>query len=86
LSFGKKEHKLGWNTQPTRAVILENCRVPASNLLGKEGEGFKMAMTGLDGGRINIGTHLIGWFATNPASLNYTLVQLHPVSVEPTLA
>ena len=55
LSFGKKEQKVGWNSQPTRAVILEDCKVPKANLIGKEGEGFKFAMKGLDGGRINIG-------------------------------
>ena len=55
LSFGKKEQKVGWNSQPTRAVILEDCKVPKANLVGKEGEGFKFAMKGLDGGRINIG-------------------------------
>jgi len=55
LSFGKKEEKMGWNSQPTRAVIFEDCKVPKENLLGKEGEGFKFAMKGLDGGRINIG-------------------------------
>jgi len=60
LSFGKKEHKLGWNSQPTRAVIFEDCRVPATNLLGGEGNGFKIAMTGLDGGRVNIGAISIG--------------------------
>lgn len=60
LSFGKKEHKLGWNSQPTRAVILEDCRVPASNIIGGEGNGFKIAMTGLDGGRVNIGAISIG--------------------------
>jgi alkylation response protein AidB-like acyl-CoA dehydrogenase len=60
LSFGKKEHKLGWNSQPTRAVILEDCKVPAANLLGKEGEGFKFAMGGLDGGRINIAACSVG--------------------------
>jgi hypothetical protein len=47
---------MGWNSQPTRAVIFEECKVPVANLLGKEGEGFKIAMVGLDGGRINIGT------------------------------
>lgn len=54
LSFGKKEEKLGWNSQPTRMVIMEDCVVPAQNILGKEGDGFKIAMKGLDGGRINI--------------------------------
>jgi len=55
LSFGKKAKKLGWNSQPTREVIMENCRVPAENVLGGEGSGFRIAMKGLDGGRINIG-------------------------------
>ena len=59
LSFGKKEEKLGWNSQPTRMVIMEDCVIPAQNLLGKEGDGFKIAMKGLDGGRINIaGNHV----------------------------
>lgn len=60
LKFGKKEEKLGWNSQPTRAVIFENCRVPVENLLGKEGDGFKYAMAGLDGGRINIAASSLG--------------------------
>lgn len=60
LSFGKKEKKLGWNSQPTRAVIFEDCVVPAKNLIGKEGEGFKYAMKGLDGGRLNIGAGSLG--------------------------
>ncbi|TWW77068.1 Isobutyryl-CoA dehydrogenase, mitochondrial [Takifugu flavidus] len=55
LSFGKKEKKVGWNSQPTRAVIFEDCAVPASNRLGEEGQGFSIAMKGLNGGRINIG-------------------------------
>ncbi|XP_035227843.1 isobutyryl-CoA dehydrogenase, mitochondrial-like [Stegodyphus dumicola] len=54
LSFGKKERKLGWNSQPTRAVIFEDCRVPTSNRIGAEGQGFNIAMNGLNGGRINI--------------------------------
>ncbi len=54
LSFGANEKKMGWNAQPTRQVIMENCRVPVSNLLGKEGQGFTIAMSGLDGGRLNI--------------------------------
>jgi len=58
LSFGKKEKKVGWNSQPTRAVILEDCRIPRSNIIGKEGEGFTIAMKGLNGGRINIGNVL----------------------------
>uniref|UniRef100_A0A6B2L6V9 Isobutyryl-CoA dehydrogenase, mitochondrial n=1 Tax=Arcella intermedia TaxID=1963864 RepID=A0A6B2L6V9_9EUKA len=60
LLFGKKEHKLGWNSQPTRAVVFQNVRVPAHNMLGKEGQGFKIAMRGLDGGRINIGAASVG--------------------------
>jgi isobutyryl-CoA dehydrogenase len=60
LSFGKKERKLGWNSQPTHAVIFEGCRVPAANRIGGEGEGFKIAMAGLDGGRINIAACSLG--------------------------
>jgi len=60
LSFGKQERKLGWNSQPTAMVIFENCKVPAANRLGEEGEGFKIAMMGLDGGRLNIATCSIG--------------------------
>ena len=60
LSFGKQEKKLGWNSQPTSAVIFENCRVPVANRLGTEGEGFKIAMMGLDGGRINIAACSLG--------------------------
>ncbi len=60
LSFGANEHKMGWNAQPTRAVMLEDARVPASALLGAEGMGFKFAMKGLDGGRINIAACSIG--------------------------
>jgi alkylation response protein AidB-like acyl-CoA dehydrogenase len=60
LSFGKKERKLGWNTQPTAMVIFEDCRVPAANRLGAEGDGFAIAMMGLDGGRLNIGACSLG--------------------------
>jgi alkylation response protein AidB-like acyl-CoA dehydrogenase len=60
LSFGKKEKKLGWNTQPTAMVIFEDCRVPVKNRLGAEGEGFKIAMMGLDGGRLNIAACSLG--------------------------
>ena len=60
LSFGKKERKLGWNSQPTAAVVFENCRVPKANRLGTEGEGFAIAMRGLDGGRINIAACSLG--------------------------
>jgi alkylation response protein AidB-like acyl-CoA dehydrogenase len=55
LSFGKKERKMGWNSQPTAQVIFEDCRVPVENRIGGEGDGFRIAMMGLDGGRINIG-------------------------------
>lgn len=60
VSFGKKEEKLGWNSQPTCAVIFEDARVPVANRLGDEGIGFKVAMMGLDGGRLNIGACSIG--------------------------
>ncbi|MGB8842606.1 MAG: acyl-CoA dehydrogenase family protein [Aliidongia sp.] len=60
LSFGKPEAKLGWNSQPTTAVIFEDCRVPVANRLGEVGAGFKIAMMGLDGGRINIGACSLG--------------------------
>ncbi|MBN42649.1 MAG: acyl-CoA dehydrogenase [Alphaproteobacteria bacterium] len=60
LSFGKLEKKLGWNSQPTAAVIFEDCRIPAENLIGIAGDGFKIAMQGLDGGRLNIGACSIG--------------------------
>src|ERR671936_475396 len=54
VSFGANERKMGWNAQPTRAVMFENARVPVANRLGEEGIGFKIAMAGLDGGRLNI--------------------------------
>ncbi|RYB03716.1 isobutyryl-CoA dehydrogenase [Lichenibacterium ramalinae] len=60
LSFGADERKMGWNAQPTRAVMFENCRVPVSNRLGPEGEGFRYAMRGLDGGRLNIAACSLG--------------------------
>ncbi|KAG2372663.1 hypothetical protein C9374_013671 [Naegleria lovaniensis] len=60
LSFGKNEVKLGWNTQPTRAVIMDNVKVKKENILGEIGQGFKIAMQGLDGGRINIATCSVG--------------------------
>jgi len=60
LSFGANEKKMGWNAQPTRQVIFENCRVPAANRLGDESIGFKIAMAGLDGGRLNIGACSLG--------------------------
>ncbi len=60
VSFGANERKMGWNAQPTRAVIFENARVPVSNRLGEEGIGFKIAMAGLDGGRLNIAACSLG--------------------------
>ncbi|NWH66321.1 ACAD8 protein, partial [Geococcyx californianus] len=60
LSFGKKEKKVGWNSQPTRAVIFEDCVVPVGNRLGAEGQGFSIAMKGLNGGRINIASCSLG--------------------------
>ncbi len=60
LSFGAQERKMGWNSQPTAQVLFDDCRVPVENLVGNEGEGFKIAMMGLDGGRLNIGACSIG--------------------------
>ena len=60
VSYGKKEEKMGWNAQPTRSINFDNVRVPVANRLGTEGQGFAIAMEGLDGGRINIATCSIG--------------------------
>lgn len=60
VSFGKNERKMGWNSHPTRVVNFDNVRVPLENRLGAEGEGFKIAMQGLDGGRVNIGACSVG--------------------------
>ena len=60
VTYGKKEDKMGWNAQPTRMVTFDNVRVPAVNRLGEEGQGFAIAMEGLDGGRINIATCSVG--------------------------
>jgi hypothetical protein len=60
VSFGANERKMGWNAQPTRQVIFEDARVPAGALLGEEGQGFRFAMQGLDGGRLNIGACSLG--------------------------
>lgn len=60
ISYGRKEPKMGWNSQPTRAVTFDNVSIPASHLLGEEGQGFVFAMKGLDGGRINIATCSVG--------------------------
>ena len=60
ISFGAKEDKMGWRAQPTSVVQFDDCRVPAGNLLGEEGAGFKYAMGGLDGGRLNISACALG--------------------------
>ncbi len=60
ISYGKKEEKMGWNAQPTRAITFDNVRIPVSYRLGEEGQGFSIAMEGLDGGRINIATCSVG--------------------------
>jgi alkylation response protein AidB-like acyl-CoA dehydrogenase len=60
LSFGAQEKKLGWKSQPTAMVMFTDCRVPAENLIGSEGQGFKIAMAGLDGGRLNIAACSLG--------------------------
>jgi alkylation response protein AidB-like acyl-CoA dehydrogenase len=60
LSFGKQEHKMGWRAQPTASVNLDDCRVPVENRLGEEGGGFRIAMAGLDGGRLNIAACSVG--------------------------
>lgn len=67
VSYGENERKMGWNAQPTREISFENVEIPAHYLLGQEGEGFKIAMKGLDGGRINIGTCSVG---TAQAAIN----------------
>lgn len=73
LSLGANERKMGWNAQPTRAVIFENARVPVANRLGDEGMGFRIAMAGLDGGRLNIGACSLGGAqAALDAALAYT--------------
>ena len=60
ITYGRKEEKMGWNSQPTRGITFEGVRVPLHNLLGREGEGFKLAMKALDGGRINIAACSLG--------------------------
>lgn len=60
LSFGAQEKKMGWHSQPTAAVMFDDCRIPAANLVGEEGQGFKIAMQGLDGGRLNIAACSLG--------------------------
>src|SRR5579883_1229170 len=60
ISFGKKEQKLGWHSQPTTMVFFKDCRVPVSNRIGEEGQGFKIALSALNGGRINIAACSLG--------------------------
>ena len=60
LSYGANEHKMGWNVQPTRVVNFDDIKVPKENLLGERGGGFKIALSGLDGGRLNIASCSIG--------------------------
>lgn len=74
IEYGRKESKLGWNSQPTRAITFDGVRVPANQLLGEEGEGFKIALRGLDGGRINIATCSVG---AAQAALHATQRHLH---------
>ena len=73
LSFGALEDKMGWRSQPTAQVQFDDCKVPAENLVGTEGEGFKYAMMGLDGGRLNIAACSLGAAQT---ALNQTLVYM----------
>ncbi|ENO88323.1 acyl-CoA dehydrogenase family protein [Thauera linaloolentis] len=74
IEYGKKEHKMGWNSQPTRSITFDCVRVPAAQLLGEEGEGFAIAMKGLDGGRINIATCSVG---AAQGALNAALAYVH---------
>jgi len=60
VSFGAQERKMGWNSQPTAALILDSVKVPKANIVGAEGQGFAIAMAGLDGGRLNIGACSLG--------------------------
>ena len=60
LSFGANEHKMGWNVQPTRIVNFDDVIVPKENMIGKQGSGFKIALSGLDGGRLNIASCSLG--------------------------
>ena len=74
VSYGENEKKMGWKSQPTRIINFDNVEIPADHMLGKEGEGFKIAMKGLDGGRINIGTCSVG---TAQAALNRAKKYMH---------
>lgn len=76
LSFGKKEKKVGWSSQPTRAVMFEDCEVPVSHLVGGEGQGFNIAMNGLNGGRVNIASCSLGGAQGSlEAAIDYTKVR-----------
>lgn len=73
LSFGANERKMGWNSQPTAIVNFEDCRIPVANRVGEEGDGFKFAMMGLDGGRLNIAACSLGTAAAAlRAGLDYS--------------
>ncbi len=74
ISYGRKEPKMGWNSQPTRTITFDNVIIPASHLLGEEGQGFTFAMKGLDGGRINIATCSVG---TAQQALNQATQYMH---------
>ena len=72
LSFGAQERKMGWNSQPTAIVNFEDCKIPVSNRVGEEGDGFSFAMMGLDGGRLNIAACSLGTAtAALKTALNY---------------
>jgi alkylation response protein AidB-like acyl-CoA dehydrogenase len=74
VSFGTNERKMGWNAQPTRSVTFEDARVPVGSRLGDEGSGFKIAMAGLDGGRLNIAACSLGGAQ---AALEKSLAYMH---------
>jgi alkylation response protein AidB-like acyl-CoA dehydrogenase len=74
LSFGAQENKMGWNAQPTAQVQFDDCRVPRTNLLGEEGQGFTYAMQGLDGGRLNIAASALG---AAQCALDKSIAYLH---------
>ena len=74
IEFGKNEIKMGWNSQPTRTISFDDARIPADAMLGSESEGFKIAMKGLDGGRINIATCSVG---AAQATINHAQAYMH---------
>src|SRR3546814_4293415 len=75
VSFGARERKLGWHSQPTAQVNFDGVRVPAENLVGNEGDGFRIAMSGLDGGRLNIGACSLGGAQIGRASCRERVCQ-----------